>query len=173
MLNEKVSAIQFVFCMFCKHCIITKEILPYHKIHTYKPPSYPPDIRSLGYKLAESIFFRPFLVYCISGYTQYDTVLVGCILSFFKELGFLRYKSSGCYVIVLKIKLFTIYAPGKWDDWEKAELSKAVHELTNTKQGESVTVGVNWLKVARAVGTRTEKQCYNKWYVFIGYFLWV
>lgn len=54
---------------------------------------------------------------------------------------------------------------GKWSDEELKLLSDAVHELTNTKRGESVTTGINWREVSERVKTRHERQCLEKWFV--------
>ncbi|XP_065674613.1 cyclin-D-binding Myb-like transcription factor 1 isoform X3 [Hydra vulgaris] len=58
---------------------------------------------------------------------------------------------------------------GKWSEDELKHLSDIVHAQTNTKKGESVTVGINWAKVAENIETRTEKQCRSKWLNFLNW----
>lgn len=58
---------------------------------------------------------------------------------------------------------------GKWDENEIRLLSQAVHEHTKTMFGESVTVGINWGKIAEQVNTRNEKQCFNKWLNYLNW----
>ena len=70
------------------------------------------------------------------------------------------------------------FIAGRWTEEEENFLSQCVREQTNTKEGDSVTSGVIWSKIAEKLGTRTEKQCRSKWYdgrlcfskVFTAYF---
>ena len=41
---------------------------------------------------------------------------------------------------------------GKWADEEEERLAKAVHAVTNTEPGESVTDGIPWGHIANLVG---------------------
>ena len=56
------------------------------------------------------------------------------------------------------------FVSGRWTEEEENVLSQCVREQTNTKEGEPVTSGVIWSKIAEKLGTRTEKQCRSKWY---------
>ena len=52
---------------------------------------------------------------------------------------------------------------GKWEEDEERRLVEAVHDVTGTPRGTSVTSNVPWSRVAAAVDTRSEKQCRTKW----------
>lgn len=58
---------------------------------------------------------------------------------------------------------------GKWNEDELNALSKAIREVTNTKMGESVTEGINWVQVAQKIITRTSKQCRKKWLTYLNW----
>merc|ERR1712226_921784 len=58
---------------------------------------------------------------------------------------------------------------GRWNDAELDALSKAIREMTKTKIGESVTDGINWVKVAQKISTRTSKQCRKKWLTYLNW----
>ncbi|CAG0901420.1 unnamed protein product [Darwinula stevensoni] len=52
---------------------------------------------------------------------------------------------------------------GKWNEEEEQKLSDAVHQVCGQESGEMAVSGINWTEVAQIVGTRSEKQCRNKW----------
>ncbi|XP_057297057.1 cyclin-D-binding Myb-like transcription factor 1 isoform X2 [Hydractinia symbiolongicarpus] len=58
---------------------------------------------------------------------------------------------------------------GKWESEELELLSSIIREMTNTKKGESVTVGINWTDVADRISTRNEKQCRTKWLNYLNW----
>eukprot|EP00127_Corallochytrium_limacisporum_P000816 Clim_evm102s25 gene=Clim_evmTU102s25 len=52
---------------------------------------------------------------------------------------------------------------GRWSIEEEIALVKAVHDAAGTKLGEEVGDVVNWQAISAKMGTRTEKQCRQKW----------
>lgn len=58
---------------------------------------------------------------------------------------------------------------GKWFPEEEKRLVEAVHEVSGTILGTSVTSNLPWAQIATVVKTRSEKQCRTKWLNYLNW----